>query len=204
MKRTILFLGSIILGLCCSSPEKKADALGHIVFKVAGSETANQLFIKGHLLMHSFEYDDAAELFRLAQQEDPSCVMAFWGEALTYNHPSGRSKTTKREKQRWRSLGIDHAKRIEKTSSELERDFLKAADILYGDGTKPERDKAYAEFMGSLYEKYPGNHEVASIYALSLLGSVSVGRNDEIYQQSAKISESILKEIRIILGHCII
>jgi tetratricopeptide (TPR) repeat protein len=193
MKKTMLFLWSIILALCCSSPEKKTDVLGHIVFKVAGSETANGLFIKGHLLMHSFEYDDAAELFRLAQKEDPSCVMAFWGEALTYNHPIWQEQDYEKGKAALEKLGINHAIRIGKTSSELERDFLKAADILYGVGTKPERDKAYADFMGSLYKKYSGNHEVASIYALSLLGSVSVGRNDEIYQQSAKISENILK-----------
>ena len=37
-------------------------------------------------LLHSFEYDQAAEAFRAAQTADPAFAMAFWGEALTYSH----------------------------------------------------------------------------------------------------------------------
>jgi tetratricopeptide (TPR) repeat protein len=65
---------------------------------------------------------------------------------------------------------------------------------LYGEGSKASRDQKYADYMGKLYEKYPDNHEVASFYALALLGSVTVGRNDEVYQKSARVSEKILKE----------
>ncbi len=59
--------------------------------------------------MHSFEYDDAAELFRLAQQEDSSCVMAFWGEALTYNHPIWQEQDYEKGKAALEKLGINHA-----------------------------------------------------------------------------------------------
>jgi len=194
MKRTILFLGSIILIICCSTPVKKNGALGELTFEVRGSVAANVHFMKGHLLMHSFEYDDAAESFQQAQQEDPSCVMAYWGEAMTYNHPIWQEQDYDKARAVLTRLGNTRAERIAKTSSQLEKDFLEAVEVLYGEGTKPDRDKAYAAFMGSLYEKYPGNHEVASLYALSLIGSVPIGRSDEIYEQSAKISESILKE----------
>src|SRR5688572_31113555 len=87
MKRTILFLGSILLVFFCCSPSEKEGALGEVTFRVTGSEAANIHFIKGHLLMHSFEYDDARDSFRQAKREDPSCVMAYWGEAMSYNHP---------------------------------------------------------------------------------------------------------------------
>jgi len=193
MKRTILFWASILLVVACSSPSKK-DALGDVTFKVTGSEAANVHFIKGHLLMHSFEYDDAAAEFRRAIQEDPSCVMAYWGEAMTYNHPIWQQQDYEKGRAALTKLAATHHERIEKTSSELERDLLESADILYGEGTKPERDSLYANFMGSLYTKYPNNHEVASLYALALLGSVQVGRDDAVYQRSAKISENILKE----------
>ena len=36
--------------------------------------------------MHSFEYDDAREAFVEAQKADPGFAMAYWGEAMTYNH----------------------------------------------------------------------------------------------------------------------
>ena len=36
--------------------------------------------------MHCFEYDDAREAFVEAQKADPGFAMAYWGEAMTFNH----------------------------------------------------------------------------------------------------------------------
>lgn len=177
----------------CSSPPKKEEALGKIVFDVTGSEEAKKLFIKGHLLMHSFEFADAAEAFREAQQADPSCAMAYWGEAMTYHHAIWQEQDYEKGKATLLKLGQDSSERLEKTKTNLEKDFMAAVGILYGEGTKVERDKAYSDFMGNLYQKYPGNQEVASLYALALLGSVPVGRDEEVYQKSAEISAAILK-----------
>ena len=59
---------------------------------------------------------------------------------------------------------------------------------------KPARDVAYSADMAKLTKKYPKNHEVAAFYALSLLGSVEEGRDDEIYGKGALIAQGILKE----------
>jgi pentatricopeptide repeat protein len=67
-------------------------------------------------------------------------------------------------------------------------------EILYGEGTKNERDQAYAAHMQTLHQKYPENHEVGAFYALSLLGSVPVGRDDEVYEKGAVIAKSIIAE----------
>ncbi|MCI0698523.1 tetratricopeptide repeat protein [candidate division KSB1 bacterium] len=61
--------------------------LGEIDFPTSGSPEAQNYFIKGVLLLHSFEYEDAAEEFREAQKRDPDFAMAYWGEAMTHNHP---------------------------------------------------------------------------------------------------------------------
>src|ERR1044072_8450537 len=79
-----LFLSATILS--CKQPSKTNYTLGTVTFEVAGTEAAQQAFMKGHLLMHSFEFADAAEAFREAQTLDPTCAMAYWGEAMTYNH----------------------------------------------------------------------------------------------------------------------
>lgn len=168
--------------------------MGKLTFEIIGSNEAKPLFQKGHLLMHSFEFTDAAEAFREAQKADPSCVMAYWGEAMTYNHAIWQEQDYEAGKSALLKLGRTSSERIEKAKTELEKDFMKAVEILYGEGTKLERDNAYTDYMGELYKKYPGNHEVSSLYALSLLGSVPVGRDENVYQQSARISESILKE----------
>src|SRR4029079_6472136 len=65
----------------------RSQELGVIEFPTSGSPAAQPLFIKGVLLMHSFEYDDAREAFVEAEKAEPGFAMAYWGEAMTFNHP---------------------------------------------------------------------------------------------------------------------
>src|SRR5687768_7292415 len=64
----------------------KAPALGTIVFPNSGNAKAQPAFLKGVALLHSFEYERAADAFRQAQAADRSFALAFWGEALTHSH----------------------------------------------------------------------------------------------------------------------
>ncbi len=59
--------------------------------------------------LHNFQFDEAAEAFKRAQKADPNFVMAFWGEAMSYNHPL------------WAQQDTDAAKRtIEKIAPTLD------------------------------------------------------------------------------------
>src|SRR5215213_5371483 len=73
--------------LLCFSTATKSQELGTIEFPTSGAPAAQPLFIKGVLLLHSFEYDDAREAFVDAEKADPAFAMAYWGEAMTFNHP---------------------------------------------------------------------------------------------------------------------
>ncbi|MGB3049004.1 tetratricopeptide repeat protein, partial [Dokdonella sp.] len=60
--------------------------LGSLDFPTsAGSIEAQTAFERAALLLHLFEYDDAAKAFRKAQSLEPDFVMAVWGEAMTHN-----------------------------------------------------------------------------------------------------------------------
>ena len=166
--------------------------LGKIEFHPTGAEAAQPAFQRGLLLLHSFEYDDAAEAFREARQIDPDFAMAYWGEAMCSHHPLWRYQDQEKAKEILAQLGDTPEARQAKAGTELERDLLQAAEVLFGEGTKPERDQAYADLLGRLYEKYPGNNEVAAFYALSLLGSVPVGRDEQVYGKGAQIAQGIL------------
>lgn len=168
--------------------------LGEIHFQPSGKEEAQPAFRKGLLLLHSFEYDDAKDAFLEAQRTDPDMAMAFWGEAMTYNHPLWRQQDLEAGREALIKLAETPAARKAKTGSELEADLLATAEILYGEGEKVQRDSAYAVAMEALHEKYPENHEIGAFYALSLLGAVPVGRDDEVYGMGAQIAKSILKE----------
>lgn len=186
----------LLLLIVSCSPQKTEEKykLGELTFEVTGSDEAKAAFKKGHLLLHSFEYQDAAESFQEAQKIDPDFVMAYWGEAMTYNHSIWQEQDFEKGNATLLKLGKTPEERIGKAKTDLEKEFIKAIEVLYGAGTKATRDRAYSDYMAGVYERYPDNHEVASFYALALLGSVTVGRNDEVYQKSAQVSEKILKE----------
>ena len=77
-------LGSLIL---MTATHAAPTNYGTTNFSVTGKPAAQQHFIKGLLMLHNFEYDDAREVFLQVQERDADLVMAYWGEALTYEHP---------------------------------------------------------------------------------------------------------------------
>src|SRR5262245_32521359 len=66
--------------------EVHSHALASVDFKNYGNDAAQPAFQRGVALLHSFEYEDAAEAFRDAQKADASLALAYWLEALTYSH----------------------------------------------------------------------------------------------------------------------
>ncbi|SRX74459.1 tetratricopeptide repeat protein [Aequorivita antarctica] len=176
----------------CKQQETKKNYLGVVNITISGKESAQPHFEKGLLFLHSFEYEDAREAFQEAQKEDPKMPMAYWGEAMTYNHSLWHEQDYEAAAAVLEKLdSID----IAKNTTEIEQDLIESVHILYQPKTeKKQRDLEYSNFMEGLYQKYPVNQEVAAFYALSLLGSVPEGRDDNIYGKGAKIAQGILKE----------
>ncbi|MEQ8304430.1 MAG: hypothetical protein RIB47_13625 [Cyclobacteriaceae bacterium] len=190
--RIIICLVWISLVSCTS--QKENDKLGNVYFDVTGSKEAVKFFEEGLLLLHSFEFDDAGTAFINAQKADSTMAMAYWGEAMTYNHPLWAEQSYEEAIAALGKLSDSAEERVDKSETEIEKDFMRAVNILYGEGTKYERDIAYSEFMEKMYKKYPSSQEAAAFYALSLLGSVPVGRDEDIYERGAAIAKGILDE----------
>lgn len=164
----------------------------HPAFGETGNPEAKEIFDRALLLLHNFEYADARELFREAQQKEPTYALAYWGEAMTYNHPVWHNQdvsNAERVLARFKDIVNNHSPPL----TTLDYDLISSLDFLYGEGTKEERDKAYSDFMHTLHKKYPGDEEVATFFALSLLG-MTEGWNTELCSRAAEISEAILKE----------
>ncbi len=189
--KKVLWLVAISALVSCKQKEAKSDELGIVEFEVYGNESAQPHFEKGLLLLHSFEYEDSREEFIKAQQADPEMAMAYWGEAMTYNHSLwGEQNYEKGYEVIQKINGMEDLDELSIT----EKGLLEAVKILYKPKTaKVERDEAYKEYMKALYEKEPNNNELASFYSVSLLGSVPEGRNDSIYGMGAEIAKKVLK-----------
>ncbi len=166
-------------------------SLGKIDFPNSGSPAAQEQFLRGVLLLHSFEYEDARESFRQAQALDPDFAMAFWGEAMTYNHAVWVEVDLEKARGTLTKLGASKEERAAKVPTEREKGYLEAVEILYGEGDKIARDEAYAESMKNLSQKYPNDLEAASFYSLALLGSCQTKRDYPVYMEAAAVSEEV-------------
>ncbi|MGH9591792.1 MAG: hypothetical protein ACRD5L_01780, partial [Bryobacteraceae bacterium] len=175
----------IAFALLCGGLCAYAQDLGDVSFATSAGPTAQKQFLTGLLELHSFEYDDAREDFQAAEKTEPDFAMAYWGEAMTYNHPI------------WQQQDADAARSVLKKipgdakSDERERRYLSAARILFGEGEKPERDAAYAEAMRRIHEKYPEDADAACFYALALLGSTEGKRDFAVYMRAAAVLEEV-------------
>jgi hypothetical protein len=134
--------------------------------------------VRGVLLLHSFEYDEAIAAFRDAQRLDPGFAMAYWGEALSYNQPLWYNEDVPKARAVLGRLGATAVARAAKAPTAREKGYLEAVERLYGEGDKPARDRAYRDRMAALTAQYPDDNEAAALYALSLLATIPSGQRD--------------------------
>jgi tetratricopeptide (TPR) repeat protein len=109
----------------------------------------------------------ALDEFRTATRIEPDFMMGYWGEAMAHNHPIWRDPQEIEAARK-----VLSRIRIMPDLTPRERAYLHAVQVLYGEGEKPERDRAYAAAMEQIYRKYPEDLEAAAFYALALLGTV--------------------------------
>lgn len=163
--------------------------VGEVAFENSGAPAAQAPFLRGLALLHNFEYAAAAAAFREAQAADPGFAMAYWGEAMTFNHPVWMEQDPVAARAVLARLGADPAQRRARARTERERLYLDAVETLYGEGDKPERDLAYSQRMEALFNLHPDDVDARAFYALSLLGLAHHGRDVPLYMRAAALLE---------------
>jgi tetratricopeptide (TPR) repeat protein len=164
------------------------EGLGSLAFPNSGAPEAQHDFIRGVLLLHSFEYGYAAEAFRKAQKIDPDFAMAYWGEAMTFTHPVWNEKDADAAVEALARYAPTSVERAAKAPTDRERAYLSAVDVLYGRGEKAALDTLYSIEMGKLASSYPDDIEAQAFYALSLLGLSQGDRHVPTYMQAGAIA----------------
>ena len=142
--------------------------------------------------MHSFEYVDAREAFAEARQIDPDFAMAYWGEAMTHNHPVWFSQDTEAARDVLSKLDTTLEGRLAKAPTQREKDYLQGAEVLFfGDGDKNARDLSFQVAMANLAQTYPDDMDAAAFHALSILGTSHGGRDYSLYMKAAGVAEEV-------------
>lgn len=181
-----------LLGAATAGAETVSD-LGTIDFSTTAGPEAQQAFVRGVLLMHSFEYEDARTAFQRARELEPDFAMAAWGEAMTHNHPLWQEQDREAALAALaalRSLAPTPAARRALAGTEREAMYLDAVETLYGEGSKSLRDEAYLDAMRRLHQAYPEDDEAKAFLALAVLGSVPE-RDFRTYMRAAGLLEEI-------------
>lgn len=170
LSSVLLLLGLLAPPVAGQAAPASSSSLGRVDFPTTASPAAQAHFLRGVAALHSFWYDEAADEFRAAQKAEPGFALAYWGEALTYDHPIWGEQDLEAARQALGRLAPTPAERAAKAGNEKERAWLASVEALYGDGEKDARTRAYAEALQKLHERWPDDLEAASFYALSLIG----------------------------------
>ena len=163
-------IGATVLAASLAA-RPQTPGVGEVRFPTSAGPAAQAVFLTGLAQLHNFEYDDAARLFRDAQKAEPSFAMAYWGEAMTYNHPVWMQQDRPAAVAVLNRLGPTPEARAAKAPTPREKDYLHAVEVLYGPGEKYARDVAYAYAMADLSAKYKDDADAAAFHALALLGT---------------------------------
>ena len=63
------------------------EGLGRAHMQTSCASAVSVDFDRALALLHNFWYARAFERFNQVAKNDPECAMAYWGAAMTYNHP---------------------------------------------------------------------------------------------------------------------
>lgn len=193
MRHKLIVFACIFLALPALA---SAADLGAVRFENSGAPEAQEPFQRGVAALHSFFYDEAADLFREAQVADPDFALAYWGEALTYDHPIWREHDREAAQKALARLAPTPEARAAKAGTELERAFLESVEILFADeGDSESRHYAYRDALRRIHERWPNHPEAAAFYALAIQGADP--RGDEVIparMRSAAVLEEVFPE----------
>ena len=170
-----LCAATLLVWLFAAPASAQFEAVGSLQFPTSTpSVEAQNHFLRGVAILHSFGWKQAIEEFQAAQKLDPDFALAYWGETLCYNHPLFGGPTPDEDNPRavLARLGPTRDARLAKAPTERERGFLDAVETLWAvEGTYDERRVAYMDAMADLHTRYPDDHEVGSFYAVATLSA---------------------------------
>ena len=168
-----------------------SEGVGTAHMETSCAPAVQARFDRALAVLHNFWYARALTQFQEIQKADPECAMAYWGAAMTYNHPLWDAPSPEDTAAAWAHVqkGLEA-----RSQSEREHMYLLAVAALYKDGgagTKQSRDEAYREQMAATQAKYPDD-ETKLFYGLSILGTIREGtKGFELQGRAMALFESV-------------
>ena len=170
-----------------NSPKRaQAESYGRVSFPISCAPAVQSTFNKGVALLHSFQYEAVQQTFTEVAQQDPKCAMAYWGKAMALYHQLWDWPGADTLKE-----GLEDARQAQKlrAGTDRERMYIVAAGVFFQSNASMShatRVKAYSDWMGRVFTKYPDDVNAGAFYALSLI-TVQGKKADELANRKQAI-----------------
>jgi tetratricopeptide (TPR) repeat protein len=135
------------------------------------SPEAQKYFDQGITLYYGFHHEAAIASFREAASLDPSCAMAWWGQAVSagpnINNPFMDSTASRNA---WEA--VRHAGELASRATPLERDLISALSHRYAWPPPQDRkalDSAYAAAMRGVWQRHPDDADAGALFADAMM-----------------------------------
>jgi tetratricopeptide (TPR) repeat protein len=144
------------------------EGLGSYTRRVSTSSAdAQKYFDQGMAFLFAFNHDEASRSFRKAAELDPYCAMAWWGVAYAYGpHINNPAMSAEASAEAWSAL--QNALREPRAVSPVESALIDALSKRYAAEPPADRgplDRAYAEAMKVVADRYPDDADVGALLA---------------------------------------
>src|SRR6266850_1827905 len=173
-------------------PAAQPDRLGRIDFPTSCTADVQPAIEKGVALLHSFQYTESEKAFADAATRDPKCAMAHWGKAMARFHQLWDFPNDQTLKEGRKDIG--KAQKLH-PANPREQGFIDAAAAFFQKKSKMthvHRTQAYSTALEHFYTANPGDAEIGSFYALSL---VSLAEQDSDTTANLQKGISILEPL---------
>jgi hypothetical protein len=173
-----LTLAIVASASCLRAADRFADArpaaahsqgLGSVNFPISCTAPAQATFNDALALLHNFQYDQAEQTFAQVAQQDPTCAMAYWGEAMSLYHQLWDWPSADTLKQ---GLADTIQAQNLRAKTDRERMYIVSAGVFFQDNpslSRASRTQAYSDWMARIFKKYPDDVNAGAFYALSLI-----------------------------------
>jgi tetratricopeptide (TPR) repeat protein len=148
-----------------------ASGLGTFAKPISSTNKEAQAFFnQGFQMMYAFAKPEAVRSFREAWKRDPDCAVCYWGEAWAWGSYLNAPMTG--EESPYAYAAAQKALSLRGRANALERALIDAMAVRYVEkfdaAKRVEQDRAYADAMQKVSERYPDDLEVVTLYADAL------------------------------------
>jgi tetratricopeptide (TPR) repeat protein len=180
-----------------TGPELFAADIGDVEFPVSCLENTATMVQRGLALLHHMMYEEARLMFGMAANLEPSCAMAYWGQAMTWVHPLWPDRPSQQEL----AIGRELLTRAEAAGPPTNREagYIRATrsyfDALPGD-TEADRLQRFDRAWAEVALQNPDDLELRALAALAHIATAAFDDKSYVIQaRAATMVQSILEQI---------